>query len=91
MISKQIRHWIPNDWSFRRRCNPWFSMTRARRSPTTSGCTPAIAFHSSGAQSGRQIPSRWRISHPPAMEALSRNPSLSSQAKNWLPCLWRYE
>ena len=64
----------------RRPCNPWSSTTRARRSPTTSGCTPATACHSSGAPSGRQIPSRWRISHPPAMEASSPNPSLSSQA-----------
>ena len=72
---------FPFRWLFRRPCNPWSSTTRARRSPTTSGCTPATAYRSSGAPNGRQIPSRWRISHPPAMEASSQSPSPSSQAE----------
>ena len=94
-------HWrmppLDSQLPSRRRCNPWSSTTRARRSPTTSGCTPATACHSSGAPSGRLIPSRWRISHPPAMEASSPNPSLSSQAgphakKEWIVWeIWEQE
>ena len=92
MASRASRGFIPGNVvtksvkgeACRRPCNPWSSTTRARRSPTTSGCTPATACHSSGAPSGRQIPSRWRISHPPAMEASSPNPSLSSQASSGL-------